>query len=215
MTSKLIYFDLGNVLLSFSHEKMCQQMADAAGVPLDAVRTTVFGGEDAHSAQIQYESGEINTDGYFDYFCRATGTRPDRQQLERAFCDIFTPMEETSKLVRELAAVGHRLAILSNTNSLQWQWCTDGRFPLLAALGDPGSPFEWAVLSFEVRSMKPDRPIYDVAIARAGGPASEVFFVDDRPENVAGANAAGMDAVQFVDARQLAADLRGRGVAGI
>jgi FMN phosphatase YigB (HAD superfamily) len=163
--------------------------------------------------------GDIDTDSYFAYFCRATGTRPDRRQLERAFCDIFTPIEETWQLVRELAAAGHRLAILSNTNSLQWEWCSDGRFPLLASFGGPGSPFGWAVLSFEVRSMKPDRPIYDVAVQRAGAPASvpasAVFFVDDRPENVVGAKAAGIDAVLFTDVEQLTVDLRARGVTGV
>ena len=215
MPPKLIYFDLGNVLLSFSHERMCQQMADVAGVPLDLVRTAVFGGDEAHAAQISYEMGEIDTDGYFEYFCRATGTRPDRRRLERAFCDIFAPLDETWQLVRKLAAAGHRLAILSNTNSLQWQWCTDGRFPLLAAFGEPGSPFAWAVLSYEARAMKPDRPIYDVAVQRAGSPANDIFFVDDRPENVVGAKAAGLDAVQFTDVEQLTVDLRARGVAGI
>ncbi|HEY4232000.1 MAG TPA: HAD family phosphatase [Lacipirellulaceae bacterium] len=215
MTIQMIYFDLGNVLLSFSHERMCQQMADVAGVPLDVVRTTVFGDDDAHAAQIRYETGLIDTDGYFEYFCRSTGTRPNRQHLERAFCDIFAPIEETWALVRKLAAAGHRLGILSNTNSLQWEWCTDGRFPLLADLGGPGSPFAWAVLSFEVHSMKPDRPIYDVAVERVGVPASNIFFVDDRPENVVGAKTAGIDAVLFTDAEQLAIDLRARGIAGI
>ena len=47
--------------------------------------------------------------------------------------------------------------------------------------------------------MKPDRAIYDAAIERAGVAAHEVFFTDDRLENVEGARAVGIDAVQFVD----------------
>jgi glucose-1-phosphatase len=215
MIPKMFYFDLGNVLLLFSHERMCQQMADVAGVPLDVIRTSVFGPEEAQSAQIRYESGEIDSDGYFEYFCRASGTRPDRERLERAFCDIFAPLEATWTVVRALSAAGHRLAVLSNTNRLQWDWCTDGRFPLLAAFGETGSPFAWAVLSYEVRSMKPDRWIYDAAVERAGVPAREVFFADDRPENVVGATAAGLDAVLFTDAEKLKTDLRIRGVADI
>ena len=60
--------------------------------------------------------------------------------------------------------------------------------------------------------MKPDRAIYEIAAERAGASPSEVFFVDDRAENVVGAKAAGLDAVLFTDAEQLAADLRQRGV---
>jgi putative hydrolase of the HAD superfamily len=215
MTPKLIYFDLGNVLVSFSHERMCEQMAAVAGVPLDAVRTAVFGNKTAHSAQTRFESGQIDADGYYEYFCRATGSQPDRSRLLQAFCDIFAPIDETSELVRKLASAGHRLAILSNTNSLQWEWCTDGRFPLLAAFGGSSSPFAFAVLSYEVGTMKPDRPIYEAAVKRAGAPASETFFTDDRPENIVGGNAAGMDAVLFTSVEQLAADLRERGVTGI
>jgi HAD superfamily hydrolase (TIGR01509 family) len=63
--------------------------------------------------------------------------------------------------------------------------------------------------------MKPDRPIYDVAVARAEAPASDILFIDDRPENVVGAKAAGLDAVLFTDAEQLVNDLRERSVAGI
>jgi glucose-1-phosphatase len=221
MTPKLFYFDLGNVLVTFSHARMCEQMAAVAGVPLDVVRTAIFGGNgvfgvgEAHAAQIRFESGQIDADGYYDYFCLATGARPDRRQLERAFCDIFAPMDETWALVRKLAAAGHRLAVLSNTNSLQWEWCTDGRFPLLASFGGSSSPFAWAVLSYAVGTMKPDRPIYEAAVKRAAAPASEIFFVDDRPENVAGGKAVGMDAVLFTSVEQLAIDLRERGVTGI
>jgi hypothetical protein len=41
-----------------------------------------------------------------------------------------------------------------------------------------------------------------------------VFFTDDRQENVDGALAAGLDAVLFESAEQIAAELRRRGVAG-
>jgi HAD superfamily hydrolase (TIGR01509 family) len=68
------------------------------------------------------------------------------------------------------------------------------------------------VLSFEAEAMKPDRRIYDAAIQRAGVPADRIFFVDDREENVAGARAAGIDAVQFVDCDTLIADLRKRNI---
>jgi FMN phosphatase YigB (HAD superfamily) len=83
------------------------------------------------------------------------------------------------------------------------------------AIGQPASAFVWAILSYEVGSMKPDRAIYEAAIRRAGVAAHEVFFTDDRLENVEGALAAGIDAVQFVNADQLIADLQARGVPGV
>ena len=214
MPIKLLYFDLGNVLLSFSHERMCAQMAEVAGVSQEAVRDVIFAQGDAQAAAWQFETGEITTDEYFDFFCRATGTQPDRRRLAHAVCDIFAPMNESWGLVRRLASAGNRLAILSNTNPMQWEWIIDGRFSLLSAFGQQTSPFAWAILSYEARSMKPDRAIYVAAIRRAGVEAHEIFFTDDRLENVEGARAAGIDAVQFVDCERLIHDLRHRGVAG-
>ena len=214
MPPKVLYFDLGKVLVEFSHERMCQQMADVAGTSVDVVREAIFADADCRAAVIQYETGHITTDQFFDQFCQTTGTSPDRKRLADAARDIFTPIEPTWELARRLAAAGNRLAILSNTNAVQWQYVTDGRFPPVA-LGHPASAFDWAIVSYEVGSMKPDRAIYDAAIERAGVAAHEVFFTDDRLENVEGARAVGIDAVQFVNADQLVADLVAREVPGL
>ena len=215
MPPKLFYFDLGNVLLSFSHLQMCQQMGQVAGLSAEAVRELVFGSDEAQSVYWQCERGELEIDGYYEYFCGRIGARPDRKRLEYAASDIFSPINQTVELVERLFATGNRLAILSNTNPLQWQFIVDGRYPWLASFGGPTDPFAWAITSFEALSMKPDRRIYELAIERAQLPASDIFFVDDRPENVAGAIAAGLDAVQFVGAEQLRLDLKRRGVSGI
>ncbi len=72
--------------------------------------------------------------------------------------------------------------------------------------------FRSHILSFELGAMKPDPPIYQAAVEAAGIPAGEVFFTDDRPENVAGAKQVGIDAVLFTSPQQLIADLTHRGV---
>jgi len=218
MPPKLLYFDLGNVLLSFSHEQMYRQMAAVTGVSPEALVEVLFGGGAAAGALVEYETGRLSTDEYFAVVERAIGKRPDAEQFATAVCDIFAPIDGTWDLVRKLAAAATRnggcprLAILSNTNPIHWAFVTDGRFPLVAEIGRPGSPFAWSVLSYEAGSMKPDRAIYDAAIARAGAAAEEIFFVDDIAENVAGARAAGIDAVQYEGTTKLIDDLLARGV---
>jgi FMN phosphatase YigB (HAD superfamily) len=214
MPPRILYFDLGKVLLEFCHERMCRQMAEVAGIPAEAVREALFSDEGCKAAQIRYESGQISTEEFFEYFGVATKTAPDRVKLAAAVCDIFDPIEPMWQLVRRLAAAGNRLAILSNTNPVQWEYIVDGRYPLLAA-GRPGSAFDWVILSYEVKSMKPDAAIYAAAIARAGVEPSEVFFTDDRLENVDGARAVGIDAVHFTGAENLIAELQRRRVPGV
>jgi HAD superfamily hydrolase (TIGR01509 family) len=60
--------------------------------------------------------------------------------------------------------------------------------------------------------MKPQPGIYAAAASLAGVQPADIFYTDDRPENVAGACAAGFDAVPFENPRQLADELRRRHV---
>jgi FMN phosphatase YigB (HAD superfamily) len=204
MKPAFIYFDLGNVLLSFSHERMCAQLAAAAGVAPEQVRRALFGDEGEASVQWRFERGDLNALMVYEHFCEAVGVRPDMDTLFAAGCDIFEEIGETVALVEQLAAAGSRLGILSNTNPIDWGFVTSGRFPFL------NRHFEQAALSFEIRAMKPDRAIYQAAAALAGVATNEVFFVDDRAENVEGALAAGMDAVLFTTAAKLAEELQQR-----
>jgi HAD superfamily hydrolase (TIGR01509 family) len=72
--------------------------------------------------------------------------------------------------------------------------------------------FETYVLSFEVGAAKPGREIFERATKEADVEPAETFFVDDRPEHVAGAREYGWQAEVYTTPTQLAADLRRRGL---
>ena len=206
MPTSFIYFDLGNVLLRFSHDRMCRQMAEVAGTDPDTVREALFGGGTG-SVQWRFERGDATADETYRHFCEQTGTNPNRVELEAAGRDIFDPIDESVDLVRSLKQAGNRLGVFSNTNPTDWEFIVDGRFPFL------NECFEHYVLSFEARSMKPEPAIYHHALRRTGVPVGEVFFTDDKQENVDGAVAAGLDAVRFESTAQIRAELEKRGVA--
>lgn len=206
MAIRFLYFDLGNVLLRFSNERMCAQVARLAGVDAQTVGTWLFGDGSRESPQWRFEAGGISPDDYFDHLCRVAGVAINRPALERAASDIFEPLEETLSLAESLAASGWRLGILSNTNPVHWAFVMDGRYPTL------NRAFSVLATSFDARSMKPDPKVYAYAVRLAGVEPAEVFFTDDREENVLGARRAGFDAEVFVSAELLAAQLRQRGV---
>ena len=72
--------------------------------------------------------------------------------------------------------------------------------------------FDHTIFSHEVGSLKPDRKIYDAAIAAAGKPPDALFFTDDREENIEAARALGIHAHQFVSESVLIQALRDHGV---
>jgi glucose-1-phosphatase len=199
MKSKFIYFDLGNVLLSFSHETACRNMAALAGVTAEQVRTAVFDS----ALELAYERGDLSSREFYEQFCTVTGRRPDFDALCLAASDMFAEVEPVVALVKQLRDRGLRLGILSNTCDAHWQFCLD-RFRHVTDL------FPVHALSFRLRALKPEARIYRGAAELAGVAPGEIFFTDDRHENVQAAVEAGFDAVLFQSAAQLTDALRQR-----
>ncbi len=64
------------------------------------------------------------------------------------------------------------------------------------------------VISSEEHLLKPEPEIYRCVCERFGLKPEECLFTDDKPVNVEGAKAIGMNAVVFTDAVTYASDLR-------
>lgn len=92
----------------------------------------------------------------------------------------FTGARELIAETRAVVAVG----CLSNTNPLHY----DEHF----RHWDETAGLEHRFFSYELGAVKPDREIYDRAVALVGVPAERVVFLDDNQINVDGALAAGL-----------------------
>ncbi len=197
---RFLYFDMGNVLLDFDHELGCRQAAALCGVSVDRVREVVFDS----GMEWRYERGDLSSAQFFELFRSAVPGAPEQESLLSALSDIFQAKPGIESLLHRLRRRGHSLGILSNTCEAHWSHVHPHRFPFLADC------FGLQALSFNLRAMKPEPEIYERAVALCGVPVEQVFFVDDRPENVAAARDSGMDAVQFHDLPGLERDLLAR-----
>ncbi|HEY2838647.1 MAG TPA: HAD family phosphatase [Pirellulales bacterium] len=197
-----IYFDMGNVLLLFDHERGCRQIAEVAGTSTEEVRRVLFD----TGLELRYEAGELSTREFYEAFCEQTGTRPDYQAMLRAAGDIFTVNASILPVVAALHAAGYRLGLLSNTCEAHWVFIQQHRFSVTSTM------FDVIALSYEVRAMKPDRRIFEAAAEKAGVAPAEIFFTDDIAGHVAGARAAGFDAEQYTTTPELVRQLRKRGL---
>jgi glucose-1-phosphatase len=90
------------------------------------------------------------------------------------------------------------LAMLSNTNSLQWE--------RLIQTTSTASLFRRVFLSFRTGYLKPDRDAFAFVIKELGCEPGQIVFFDDNPANVRGALDVGIYAVHvmgFEDMRQI------------
>jgi putative hydrolase of the HAD superfamily len=201
MRPKFLYFDLGKVLVDFSVDQMLRQMAAVAGIAPQRVRETIFDG----GLMREHECGRLSSREFYEAFCAAAGSRPDFARLSAAAAEIFTLNLPMLPLVAQLRQAGHAMGILSNTCETHWPYCRR-RYRIVA------EGFAVHALSYRIGAMKPDAAIFQAAAGLCGHRPEEIFFVDDLPGHVAGARAAGFDAVQFTTAEALSAELRRRGI---
>ena len=202
MAIRFLYFDLGNVLLNFSHRQAAEQMAAVSGVSAEKVWQVVF--EDG--LEQRFESGEVNDLQFYEQFCEGVGAKPEYNSLLRAGSEIFEINGPIIPLLAQLRAGGNKMGILSNTCGPHWHYCSKGRYGII------GKMFDKFALSYEIGTCKPDTRIYNAAAEMAGVASEEIFFTDDIPSHVAAAREAGWDAVQYTTVPALADELSKRGV---
>ena len=110
----------------------------------------------------------------------------------------------TTELMVELKAAGLSLFALSN-----WHCETFARVRHAYPVFDM---FEEIILSGEHGVTKPDSRFFAIGLGCIPIPPENLFFVDDRTENVEAAAKAGLAGVVFTDAGSLRRDLIARGV---
>jgi len=179
----LIYvFDLGNVLVRFDDRLFPQRLAAACreGAPvLEALNH--------HLDALHLETGG-DFEALHPLLVRDLGLVMTPDELRKAWDDIFDPMPGMQELVQEAPRPRY---MLSTTNGPHAAWLRR-RFPEVFAL------FDHCFLSHEVGLKKPDIALFRHVELVTGAAAERHLLIDDLPENVAGARAAGWQAIRFL-----------------
>lgn len=200
MDIKACLFDMGNVLVYFSHELMCVNVAKASGATHEIVRRVLVD----EGLQWKIECGEIGEEEFHEQFQTASGAKVDRDAFLQATADIFELNESIVPLVDELKRMQMRLILLSNTSSNHLNFIRK-RFTILEAFDD-------MTTSFQVGALKPDERIYLDAIERSGFSAAECFYTDDIEAYVAKGRDLGLNADIYTTTEKTRRSLRELGV---
>jgi 2-haloacid dehalogenase len=134
---------------------------------------------------------------------------PESAEAIRAYRDrwmemVAGPLPGMADLVDELRLAGVPSYLLTNSSTETYPKMRE-RYPFLHRLAGE-------LVSGEVGLLKPDPEIFQVLIERFQLRPGRTLFVDDRPENVRGAAAAGLRAIRFRGAAALRRVLRSAGV---
>jgi putative hydrolase of the HAD superfamily len=198
---------MGKVLLEFDHQLLIDQVATLSNKTSDEIESLLF--KPPHDLENRFERGELNSNEFHASFCELAACDVSHDELMLAMADIFWLNTPIVHILAQLRGINFPMAVLSNTCAAHWDFATK-KFAAIGKL------FDHRVLSYEEKSMKPDGKIYQSAIRMANDlvncQASEIFFVDDKSENVTAARSAGMQAEVFESASALAIQLKAGGI---
>lgn len=197
MQEKFVFFDLGNVLVYFDHDIAVRNVSRLMDRGPDQVKRIMF----ASGLQDRLETGEITSEQFAESLIEQLVCQHPTRAVLDAISAIFQPNLEMIDLLDQLKCARIPMAILSNTCEPHWQWLLRQNWPVI------GQRFEFFVLSYEARSMKPDSRIYQVSEERCGRRPESIFFTDDRLDNVDAARARGWTTHQFSSPQLLAQEL--------
>ncbi|MFD1365104.1 HAD family hydrolase [Actinoplanes sichuanensis] len=200
MDISTVVFDLGGVLCRYQPQLRLRELSRISGRAPEEVHRILYGsGFIAETEAGSWSAAEIAAE---------IGTRlghpMDRAALETAWLACF-PLDEAVIDLAGRVARRHRTAILTNNDPLL-------REALLGAHPEWEHLFGDIVFSADIHAVKPSAEAFDRALSIMDVEPSVVLFVDDSEANVAGARNAGLSAVRFRDAAQLAADLAEHGL---
>ncbi|GIX03281.1 MAG: hypothetical protein KatS3mg113_0287 [Planctomycetaceae bacterium] len=197
---RTLVFDMGNVLLYFSHERMCQQLAELFDCSAQEMRAWLF----AEHWQESFERGLITGD---ELTLRMNERWQKQISLERVYqacCDIFHPNIELMRLLPALKARGFRLLLLSNTH--RWH------IEFVRRRYEIWSWFDDLILSCDVQAMKPEDAIFRAVEQRADCSPFQIFYTDDITQYVQAARHRGWHAFVYRDMPTFVRDLQSVGI---
>jgi HAD superfamily hydrolase (TIGR01509 family) len=180
-------FDLGKVLLDFDYSRALERLATDSESDLDSLRAMLF------TAPLleHYESGRMGSEAFYESLRRQAGVRLTYAAFRSAFADIFVPIQSMIEAHAAVRRQGTPTYILSNTNEIAIAHIRE-QYPFF-------NQFQGYVLSYEVGALKPVAAIYATLERLANCAPRDLFYLDDRPENVEAAQARGWRAAIVAD----------------
>ncbi len=192
-----LVFDLGGVLIDWDPRHLYRRLFNGDEAAMDHFLATVC----TRAWHVQQDAGRSTAAATAELLAR----HPEHRALIEAFYDCWDEMTAgllpgAAELLESLARRQVPLYALSNWPADTFPR-TRAKFPILGH-------FHAIVISGEIGVVKPDRRIFDHLLETQRLAASECLFIDDVAENVAGARAAGLSALQFQDTPSLTQALR-------
>ncbi len=186
---KAVIFDWGGVLIDNPASELIIYCTEYLKVPKEEFNKVY------KKFEPDFQKGKISEDKWWEKICFELGvSKPRTQSLwGDAVKDIFSEKKEVFDLIASLRKNGYKIGFLSNTEVPAMKFFHEQGYKI----------FDIVVFSCVEGIRKPQRKIYEIALKRLGIKSEETVFVDDRIENIKGAERVGINRILFKNPEQL------------
>ncbi len=186
MTAKVqaLLFDLGGVVLDIDFNRAFEHWQPVSRLSLDEIKA----GFEFDAAYQQHERGEMDAAQYFTHLCNTLQLQEGHTRIAEGWNAIF--LGEISETLAMIQSARSRLPCYAFTNSnAAHQAVWSAMFPSVV------QAFDRIFVSSGMGCRKPERQAFDHIAREINVTPGAILFFDDLAENVAGAQAAGLQAV--------------------
>ena len=180
---QVVVFDLGKVLVDFDYTVAAKKVAARSRRQVENLHEFLSGSP----LLVQLESGLLTRQQFFAGVQEATGFTGSAEDFFDYFADIFLPIPAMVELHAELRKRQIPTFIFSNTNDIAIGHIRR-KFPFFRN-------FDGYILSYEVGAMKPNTKIYEALESMTQRQGADIFYIDDRLENIQAGAARGWQVV--------------------
>lgn len=194
---KNVIFDIGNVLVDFRWRGLMENLG-IGKEEQDVFEHSVFGSR--WWKELDH--------GIMDEAEAVNHIRKENEKYQEAFelvwehfDELVEPYEYALPWISQLKEEGYQVYLLSNYPKTLFETHEKkGKFPFLREV-------DGKVVSAFVKMVKPNADIYECLMNKYQLKPEECVFIDDRPENIEGAKALGMQGIVFYNYEQACREL--------
>ncbi len=175
---KSVIFDIGGVLIDLDRDR-CVDSFTRIGFPQAAELIDFYHPADFFN---KLERGEMSAEEVCDKIRSLAGKEISNEAIAEAYSDFLVeiPLYKL-RFIDTLRERGMKIYALSNINPLV--------MPKVRALFEADGKrmedyFDYAYLSYEMKSLKPDPEIFEMLLSHSGVNPAESLYIDDSQKNI-------------------------------
>ncbi len=194
-----IAFDLGQVIFNFDYHSALERLEGRLTVSKQKVIEELY----VYNFALDFEKGLVSEHDFFLKFKRAfLKEEIGYAEFIEIWSDIFSPNEKVVQLIESLRWV-YPVYLISNINVLHFEFLFK-KYPHVFGL------FDELLLSYKLKSVKPELRIYQALKEKSGRDYSEIVYIDDRQDLISEAKRIGLDCIRFTSTEHLLFELSRR-----